>query len=137
MTLHAGRYLRYSHNTDISNCEILEKKSAKNGQYSCSKKCFEGHEDLRFFDAALLGLLAVWGLASKLVLRATVQISGFLVSLSGVLESFSRLTSKLSLRAVLRTGAALQRLGRKQMLAILCVLEREFLDTNVRHSLSS
>ena len=23
------------------------------GQYSCSKKCFEGHEDLRFFDVGL------------------------------------------------------------------------------------
>ena len=40
------------------------------GHSLCPKKCFE---DLRFFDVALLGLLAaVLGLASKLVLRAVL-----------------------------------------------------------------
>ena len=46
------------------------------------KKCFE---DLRFFDVALLGLLAaVFGLASKLVLRAVLAgvelLEGFITS---------------------------------------------------------
>ena len=32
--------------------------NAKCVQYSCSKKCFERHEELRFFDVALLGLFS-------------------------------------------------------------------------------
>ena len=28
------------------------------GQYSCSKKCFERYEDLRFYDVVLLGLFS-------------------------------------------------------------------------------
>ena len=53
----------------------MEIPNAKFGQYSCSKKCFERHEVLRFFDVALLGLLAaVLGLTSKLVHRAILGV---------------------------------------------------------------
>ena len=49
----------------------VQKSASRNTnvrQYSCSKKCFEGHKDTMFFYVALLNhLAAVSGLANKLV----------------------------------------------------------------------
>ena len=74
------------------------------GHSLCSNKCFEGHKDLRFLMLVCKALkLPFWGWQASL---CWPRYRVFLVSLSKVLEGFSRRTSRLSLRAVLRTGAA-------------------------------